>query len=48
MHTAVPGLAAALALSVGSGAVVVALDLGAVHLAEHYAAWLAMSARRTP
>jgi ribose-phosphate pyrophosphokinase len=38
--TAVPGLAAALAPSVSSETVVVAPDLGAVKLAEHYAALL--------
>ena len=40
MLTAVPGLAAALAPSISSESVVVAPDLGAVKLAEHYAALL--------
>jgi ribose-phosphate pyrophosphokinase len=43
MLTAVPGLAAALTPLVPSGAVVVAPDLGAVKLAEHYAARLGAS-----
>jgi ribose-phosphate pyrophosphokinase len=43
MLTAVPGLAAALPPSAGSDAVVVAPDLGAVPLAEHYAALLGAS-----
>ena len=40
MLTAVPALAGALALLVPGGAVVVAPDLGAVKLAEHYASLL--------
>jgi ribose-phosphate pyrophosphokinase len=46
MLTAVPALASALARECGSGSVVVAPDLGAVKLAEHYASLVAGAASR--